>query len=459
MLPPDFTQHTKHLLPDTFDAFIEAHKSPPPVSIRLHPQKMPVPPANSQPVSWCSAGFYLQQRPSFTFDPHFHAGAYYVQEASSMFLEQAVKQIKSAYTDASQSFTCLDLCAAPGGKSTHLQTLLPEGSLLVSNEVIRNRCKILAENITKWGIPDHIITNNDPKEFSRLKHLFDIVLADLPCSGEGMFRKDLKSSAEWSLDHVKQCAARQRRIIRDVWQAIKPGGWLIYSTCTYNTDENEENVKYIAEELGAVIVPIPVKPEWNVSGALKYTIPVCRFFPHLTQGEGFFMALLRKEGDAHYLKDGSPIHKNRQPSVVPELLKNSLLHPEQFFFDFHGDSIQVLRKTYQSIYRQIADNLRIVSVGLSIGASKGKDFIPSAALALSIELRRDAFPTAALSYDDAIRFLKKEAIPLPEGTPKGFVLILWQDMPLGFVKNIESRANNLYPAEWRIRQTTTPTTS
>ena len=458
MMPKDFIQRMKALLGDEYEAFAEAMEATPTVSIRLNPKKTYDLPDNATPVPWCKEGFYLPKRPAFTFDPLFHAGAYYVQEASSMFLEQALTTVfadapsaPTGYADVPSASICLDLCASPGGKSTHLQSLLPSGSLLVSNEVIRNRCMTLAENMTKWGFPDQIITNSDPKAFARLPQLFDIIIADLPCSGEGMFRKDIPSRDGWSLALVRQNAARQRRIICDVWSALKPGGWLIYSTCTFNTEENEENILYISERLGAEIIPIPAKPEWKISGALLPTIPAYRFFPHRTAGEGFFIALLRKKsGDSIEEKPKPHRIQPKRPPNIPIGIKNRLIYPERFFFYVHGSTVHAIQKKHVPLYRLLSENLHIVSAGLAIGDCKGSDFIPSTALAMSVELRRDTFPTETLSDEEAIRYLRKEAIRLPENTHKGYILITSKNTPLGFVKNIGPRANNLYPPTWRI---------
>ena len=286
-LPIDFITRTRVLLGDEYAALEKALMADVPVSIRINPKKSDKRP-EATPVPWSQLGYYLPERLSFTFDPLFQNGTYYVQEASSMFLEQAIR------TYVQEPVACLDLCAAPGGKSTHLLSLLPEGSVLVSNEVIRSRSYILAENIQKWGYPNHVVTNNDPAEVGELTHLFDVIVTDVPCSGEGMFRKDTDSTGEWSVANVELCASRQRRILHDIWNALKPGGLLVYSTCTYNTEEDEENIQYIIDELGAEPLSIPIDDAWGVCGALKYANPVYRFFPHRTRGEGFFLAALRK---------------------------------------------------------------------------------------------------------------------------------------------------------------------
>ena len=288
-LPVDFITRTGGLLGEgQFAALREALAKEPPVSIRMNRLKMDAVPAGGHQVPWCGSGYYLASRPTFTFDPLFHAGCYYVQEASSMFLEQVLTQY------VHEPVVMLDLCAAPGGKSTLARSVLPEGSLLVANEVMRNRVQVLAENVTKWGHPGTVVLNNDPADFVPLGELFDVILTDVPCSGEGMFRKDPVAVEEWSVENVTLCWQRQRRIVRDIWHCLKPGGLLVYSTCTYNREENEDNVAWIAEELGAEVLPVEVQSGWNISGNLAgKDFPVYRFLPHRTEGEGLFMAVLR----------------------------------------------------------------------------------------------------------------------------------------------------------------------
>ena len=311
-LPASFIDYTRALLGDEeYDKLAVAIQQEPPVSIRLNDGKLKiengkcriVPQAGCitdfqlsafnfefNQVPWSSEGFYLDERLTFTFDPLFHAGCYYVQEASSMFVEQVLRQYVTG------PVKMLDLCAAPGGKSTHARSVLPEGSLLVANEVIRNRSQILAENLTKWGHPDVVVTNNDPADFSALPSFFDVILTDVPCSGEGMFRKDSVAVEEWSPENVEICWQRQRRIIADVWPSLKPGGILIYSTCTYNTKEDEENVRWIQQEFGAESLAVDIREEWNITGNLLCgeSASVYHFFPHKTKGEGFFLSVLRK---------------------------------------------------------------------------------------------------------------------------------------------------------------------
>ncbi len=449
-LPADFITRTRALLGEEFDRLESALGAEAPISLRINPGKGTPAPKAGAPIAWCENGYYLPERLSFTFDPLFHAGAYYVQEASSMFLEQAVK----AYVKGPAC--CLDLCAAPGGKSTHLASLLPEGSLLVCNEVIRGRAYVLAENIAKWGRPDTIVINNDPEEIGEaLPHRFDMVVADVPCSGEGMFRKDTDSVGEWSVDNVRLCASRQRRVIHDIWNALRPGGILIYSTCTYNTEEDEENIHYIIEELGATALPIPVRDEWQITGALRFNHPVYRFFPHKTRGEGFFLAALRKaEGETEETRIKPKGKKGRGKATppIPREAPRFLSDETSFSIEWNGDILRAYPKIHSDLFSLVSGKpLRILSAGICLGETKGKDLIPSQELALSTALRPDAFPSVELGWEDAIRFLRKEALALPADTDKGYVLIRYQGLPLGFAKNLGNRANNLYPQEWRIR--------
>lgn len=451
-LPIEFIARTRALLGEEYDKLEAALQADVPVSIRINQRKGTGAPA-TPPVAWSETGYYLPQRLSFTFDPLFHAGAYYVQEASSMFLEQAIR------TFVSEPVKCLDLCAAPGGKSTHLLSLLPEGSLLVSNEVIRTRSNILAENITKWGNPNSIVTNNDPEEIGRLTHLFDVIVTDVPCSGEGMFRKDTDSTGEWSVANVNLCAARQRRIIHDIWNALKPGGLLIYSTCTYNTEEDEDNIHYIQEELGAEALTIPVKEEWQITGPLHYDHPVYRFFPHKTKGEGFFLAVLRKApGEIEEIrpKGKSKKEKGKAAPAVPPQVSHWIQNPETFRIEVSGDILQALPAAHHDTWQILSGQLRIVSAGIRVGELKGKDILPAHSLALSTALDKTAFTCAEISWEEAVKYLKKEALVLPPEIEKGYVLVCYKGFPLGFVKHLGNRANNLYPQEWRIRSSYLP---
>lgn len=453
-LPPLFVERTRRLLGDEqYPIFEEALQREVPVSVRPNRSKcaLPVP---GEPVPWASSGKYLSGRPTFTFDPLFHAGCYYVQEASSMFVEQALQ----TYVQAPA--VMLDLCAAPGGKSTLCRSVLPEGSLLVANEVVRNRSQILAENLIKWGHPDVVVTHNDPADFTPLTHLFDVILTDMPCSGEGMFRKDETAVEEWSIENVELCRQRQRRILNDIWPALKPGGILIYSTCTFNREENEDNVAWIADRLGAEVLPVPVRPEWGVTGNLAgEEFPVYRFLPHRTRGEGFFLAVLRKQaGETTTVslrpekKKKGKENKNRpQPSVVPKELKGWLKEPDAFTLSVQDAVVTAFPKAHEGVYAVLRQYLKVIHAGIVLAEQKGKDWIPQHALAMTAAGAEGAFPQTEVTYEQAIAYLRKEGLVLEDSVPRGYVLLTYRGIPLGFVKNIGNRANNLYPQEWRIR--------
>lgn len=455
-LPTEFIQRTRALLGEAYLRLETALQADVPVSLRINRAKHTPAPAEGEAVGWCDSGYYLPRRLSFTFDPLLHAGAYYVQEASSMFLEQAIRQ------EVTGPVKCLDLCAAPGGKSTHLLSLLPAGSLLVSNEVIRSRSHILAENVAKWGNPWAVVTQNDSEAFGSFTHFFDVIVIDAPCSGEGMFRKDTDSAGQWSVANVELCAARQRRILGDVWDALKPGGLLVYSTCTYNTEENEENVRYLVEELGAEAIRLAVHPQWDITGPLKYGYPVYRFFPHQTRGEGFFLAALRKTaGETTEIRFKTKTKKEKkQPKepAAPAEVRSWLQQPDLYRIAFEKEGWTAFPLAYQDDYQLLAARLHILTAGVRLGDPKGKEVAPAPALALSTAAEPAAFPTVALDWEEAIRYLRKETLSLPATPEKGYIRVEYEGYPLGFVKQLGNRANNLYPQEWRIRSGYSPET-
>lgn len=453
----EFMTRTRQLLgKNEWNLFAGALQEEPPASVRMNPRKCGLSPEGASPVPWCRDGFYLSARPAFTFDPLFHAGCYYVQEASSMILDQVLRQYVTSPS------IMLDLCAAPGGKSTLARTALPEGSLLVANEVMRGRSQVLAENMVKWGHPDVLVTQNDPADFTELGPLFDVILADVPCSGEGMFRKDETAVSEWSTDNVHLCWQRQRSILSAIWPCLKTGGILIYSTCTYNREENEDNVAWIAEELGAEVLPVETDDGWGITGNLAgYDFPVCRFLPHRTVGEGLFMAVLRKTSDDGEAETGGR-KRNRQnkdkgkkggrnPLKTSREMENWLLNPERYALMVDGEEAVAFPGVFLDLYELFKSRLKVLHAGIILGEWKGKDWQPGHSLAMNVECNGTAFPQAELTYEQAVAYLRKEAVALFPDTPRGYVLVTYHGRPLGFVKNIGNRANNLYPQEWRIR--------
>lgn len=471
MLPQAFEDYTRQLMGEAlYERFLRGINDAPSTSIRLNPFKIKdtsngeagrfLPAGEAMPVPWCNLGYCLPTRPNFTFDPLLHAGLYYVQESSSMFICEAVRQLIPS------PVLMLDLCAAPGGKSTALRSVLPEGSLLISNEPVKLRASILSENVQKFGHPDMVVTNNYPKDFRNAGLQFDAILADVPCSGEGMFRKDQNAISEWSLDNVEHCRKLQRSIVEDIWPCLRRGGLLIYSTCTINAHEDEENVAWIVEKLGAEVIPLQTEASWNISGALTGSLPAYRFIPGLTPGEGLFMAVLRKHGDSEPVKwqtgkygDRPEIRTRKKEKAVPS---HNIKVPNfdewldgEYDISTDNGRLSAIPEAWSTLYRTIKDKLHVIHAGVELGVNKGRDLIPSASLALSIRLKEDAFPKVNLDEANAISYLRREAILLDNAQPKGFTLASYKDKPLGFLKNIGNRANNLYPQEWRIRSSHT----
>lgn len=457
-LPDEFTSRMKDMLGESeYDQFDKAITSTSPTSIRVNPLKPSMDIPYGQIVPWCKTGRYLEQRPSFTFDPLFHAGSYYVQEASSMFVNHIISTL------INRPSTVLDLCAAPGGKSTLAISALPLGSVLIANEIVRQRANILAENITKWGNPNTIVTNNCASDFQPLGAIFDLIICDAPCSGEGMFRKDLQSIDEWSTANVFMCQERQREILSDIWQCLKPGGLLIYSTCTYNTLENEENAAWAAEQLGAELLSIDIPSEWNISGnkLSNSSFNVYRFFPHKTQGEGFFACIMRKNSDVEIPPTRVPKNKEHKKGAdnrkgkelpIPKDIKQWLFHPEQYTFKSTPTSHTAFPTQHIHLFEQALAHLKVIHYGITIANIKGKTIIPAHSLAMSASLNAEMFPSTELTEQQAIAYLRTESITLSPSTPTGYVLLKYKGLPLGFAKNIGNRANNLYPSEWRIRK-------
>ena len=388
-LPIDFTDMARRTMgEERFDSYLKAFETDAPVSIRLNPEKAKELTADGERVPWCRNAYYLPQRPNFTYDPLLHAGCYYVQEAGSMFLDTVMQQW---VPDA--PVVMIDFCAAPGGKSLLARTALAAGSVLFSNEPMRNRANILAENVEKWGYADHFVTNNFPRDYRRAKMIADVVLCDVPCSGEGMFRKDEATIHEWSMQNVEKCARLQREIVADAWSCLADGGLFIYSTCTFNTHEDEENIQWMMDELGAEVLPVKVDAAWNITGSLLdgFSQPVYRFIPGISKGEGLFLCVLRKGGAWQ-----------------------------------QGHSLKSLRKSQQ--------NLNII-------------YCPKA---------QPDMVKVEVNYQQAMAYLRHEAITLGADVPRGMVGICFEGHLLGLAKNIGNRANNLYPKEWKIRTTYIP---
>ncbi|PWK28584.1 NOL1/NOP2/sun family putative RNA methylase [Arcicella aurantiaca] len=438
------------------EAFIKIHEqSESPTSIRLNPfkpiQKWGISQENTtdegvSQVPWCEKGRYLATRPKFTFDPLFHAGAYYVQEASSMFLETALKQT----VDLTKDLKVLDLCAAPGGKSTLINSLLTPESLLISNEVIRSRANILADNLTRWGTMNTVVTNNDPKDFARLTGFFDVLVIDAPCSGSGLFRKDPEAINEWSLDNVTMCSLRQKRIIGDVWASLKEGGTLIYSTCSYSEAENEDIVKWICEEFGAKNLTLDIA-NFQINTDLENTKAQSslRFYPDQIKGEGFFIAAFKKLNSEKetFIRSGKPI-KNNSRRTEREIFRTWVNGIDNFTWFEKNDDYFLINPDHEHIIKLLQSNLYLRKAGIRMGKIAGKDLIPDHELALSLYLSEN-IARRELSREQAISYLRRDDFTL-EQAQKGWSLMTYEDHGLGWAKILPNRINNYYPKELRI---------
>lgn len=432
-----------------------AFDKPAPTSVRLNPFK-PGCSFEGRQTEWNPHGVVLADRPQFTLDPYLHAGAYYVQDSSSMFVGHVFRKCLPMSGDR-RPLRVLDLCAAPGGKSTDLAASLREacgdGFILVSNEVMKQRAAVLADNMALWGDPNVVVTSDDPRAFAALDGYFDVIVADVPCSGEGMFRKDEEAQRQWSEDNVALCQARQRRIIADMWPALRSGGVLIYSTCTFNRYENDGNVAWIAEELGADVI---TSEDWGYgdSGVIKTELGYS-LVPGHVEGEGQYCAALRKTSDdcsrTYDSRQGGRKGRDKAPrsaAPLPESLKD--LFSEDVVLKQKGDMVIAVPAAISSQVRMLESFLHVMAAGCAVGTMKGQTLVPDADLALSLMLAPDAFPYADVDLQTALAFLHKDAI-LPGDAAKGYVTVRYEGLPLGFVKNIGNRCNNLHPQGRRIR--------
>ncbi len=424
------------------DAFISVHKDPVSItSVRVNPAKALSGPPSAIRVPWSDYGYYLEQRPSFTFDPLFHAGTYYVQEASSMFIEQAIIQL----VDRSLPLRVLDLCAAPGGKSTHIQSILNENSLLVSNEVIRSRVNILQDNIIKWGSANVMVTNNDPRDLSRLPEFFDLIVIDAPCSGSGLFRREPEAIDEWSEDNVMLCSQRQQRIISDTWNSLKAGGLLIYSTCSYSLQEDEEIFDWIKQTFQADSMSIRLNEEWNITDTGKGY----RFWPDKIKGEGFYLSVFRKSGEDEI----KPTRVKRWPANVAAkdlpVLDGWLIMEGNKFIQ-HDISAYAWPAHLKDDMALILQELRVTYSGVLAGELIHGKLVPAHSLAMS-KLLSPKVEKTELTKEMAIRYLQRKDLEIPP-SPVGWKLACYQGHPLGWMNVLKNRINNYYPAPLRIRK-------
>ena len=435
--------------------FLEALGRPSPVSIRINRAKWNGKPLNAEPVPWCSTGFYIDRRPSFTLDPLFHSGCYYPQEASGMFIEEALRQL----TGLPHRIRVLDLCAAPGGKTTHLSSVISQDSLLVSNETIRSRASVLEENVIRWGLSNTIVTRNDPSAFARLPGFFDVIVVDAPCSGEGMFSNPA-AVHEWSPENAALSSDRQKRILSNAWPSLKENGILIYCTCTFNPAENEHNIKWLTEQFGAESFRLDVSAYPGITEIRYRGITGYGFYPDRLKGEGFFLSVVRKRGP---VSEEESVHKatgrRELRSTIREDAKISAkltTFPEDRILRISNELV-CIPCTYDE-FIVLSEKLRIVRPGVRTGRIVGREYLPGHELAVNTGLRNAAFPASDLDITQALAYLRREPFKVTEEIA-GLFIARYEKVNLGFARHIGTRINNYFPVGLRIRMDIPPDAS
>jgi len=449
--PTDFKTRMERQLVGASVAFFEALSQNPPTSVRLNPAKQSNRLVDMPSVAWCQEGRYLDSRPEFVTDPLIFGGAYYVQEASSMFIAHIFRQFA-----APKPLRVLDLCAAPGGKSTLLSSLLPADSLLVANELVGKRVGALTENITRWGATNTVVSHNNIKDFAPLKGFFDVILLDAPCSGEGMFRKDIKALQQWSENLVRSCAITQRQLIEQAFDLLAPNGLFIFSTCTFSEEEDEHNIAKLLSFSELTPLRVPLQTDWGVteiSLSANHQIGYgYKFYPHLTKGEGFFATAFLKTDGSPYKpkkvgKGASEILHNKYAGLVTEYIDR-----QDITYLLCGEKLIGISTVQAQTLRYLQTVLRLVHEGIEVGTLKNNKLLPAHALALSQAIRTD-LPFLSLSQGDALRYLQRKDFDYPlTQNLSGWVLVQHENINLGWIKVLPNRVNNYYPIEWRIRK-------
>lgn len=419
--------------------------------------------AGHRRVAWAEHGCYIDgERPRFTMDPAMHQGLYYVQDASSMVTSTIVKQLSKAFCrekSSDEPLVYIDFCAAPGGKTTAAIDALPDGSLVIANEFDRRRAESLRENVVKWGYPSVVVCQGDTSRLARLGAIADIVAVDAPCSGEGMMRKEQAAVEQWSEGLVGQCAALQREILDNAWLSLKPGGYLIYSTCTFNRSEDEENLAYIVETLGGEPVELmqtddatPLHIGTGIAQGIDTPYPAYRFLPGKIEGEGLFVAVVRKSAEEYCDQ------RRQKPAKIKTVGSPYPLRNEnQFVVEERDGRVIAIPERWAALVGQLCSELNVIHVGIEVATVKGRDYLPSQSLAMSLALDMERCASNEVDYPTAIAYLRGEALRLDDA-PRGILLLTYRGYPLGFVKNLGNRANNLYPSAWAIRTSHIPDT-
>ena len=446
-LPRDFLIKMRDLLgEEEFPVFKTSMEEESPVSIRLNVMKtVGNSPLQPFPIPWEPAGRYLSSRPVFTLDPFYHGGAYYVQEASSMLIGPAIRQ----HLPNRPLLKVLDLCAAPGGKSTHLLDILPDDALLISNEIVPGRFKILEENLVKWGRHNMIRSVASPDALASLINFFDVIVVDAPCSGEGMMRKDEQAITHWSEQNIRQCTARQRNILMSAMEMLAPDGLLIYSTCTFNKEENEDIGDWLVDEYSLEPRSIENIESFGVRCRVGRHSRAYIAYPHVVKGEGFCMQVFRKQE--------GPEKVNRSKVKVLPTHHEAYTYLSDYCADVtplgifdQQDGLYFLDHRHIEAAQSVVQIIKGAKIGRKLGVMKGKHLIPDHELAMSVALR-DGIPAISLSERAALLYLKGEPPLVQDGLVKGWNLINHNGINLGWVKSLDNRLNNYYPSNYRIR--------
>lgn len=455
-LPPELLNDLESIKGFNQQSFLEAHANAQQItSIRLNKNKLtqfaltakPVHPEFNlkNQVPWCEDGFYLNERPAFTLDPLLHAGAYYVHEASSMFLQEVLKQT----CDCNAEYRILDLCAAPGGKSSLLASYFKKG-LLVSNEILKQRASILYENLTKWGAVNVVVTNNNASDFKRLENYFDVIVIDAPCSGSGLFRKDENAINEWSLNNVALCSQRQQKILADVYSSLKQNGILIYSTCSYSKQENENILDWIIDNFNTESIQLTLKDEWSIieTQSDKHKAFGYRFWPDKIKGEGFFISVLKKKDGGLFYHQSPKNNLSRVSNKESAITLNYLDEATNFFLFKQNEIIYAVEKKWMNDISLLQKNFYLRKAGIQTGTIKHEELIPHHELALSTIIK-NTIQKIELTRDESLQYLRKKEINFASDC-KGWALSTYNNYPLGWMKFLHNRVNNYYPTEWRI---------
>lgn len=444
---------TAELGAEECQALCAALDTPATVAIRLHHDKPSKAADGARPIAWSQGGYYLDERPSFTTDPAFHAGAYYVQEPSSQFVGYLLRPI----IERTPRLRLLDLCAAPGGKSTLYSSLVGCDGLVVANEINRQRAAVLADNVRKWGVGNVAVTNNDPAHFAGFEQWFDVVAVDAPCSGEGMFRKTPEARDEWNDGSAAMCAERQLKILQDIWPTLRADGTIIYSTCTFNRTEDEGLLERFSEWVGEEELEaadeVSVGEDWGIVCGRVGVWQTFRFMPHRAEGEGFFAAIARKSSNA----GGKSRNPKSRKMIFSAPDKKSVAELERWIKEPQKMKWAAINDTYYGYYASHADDMRVLAESMTVihsGVCMGQIFKgklkPEHSLAMFTNLNTSAIPTVEVSREMALDYLRRGDIGVCEQMAEGINLLCFEGLPLGWIKRVGNRSNNLYPNSLRI---------